>query len=96
MANKVNRREFVLSGAAAVVAASVKPAGAQAPPAAQAPTMMVKKSVKPVIIAVMAMNIMTEMVTPAMQTRDWRRWARRYLIEMNQRMRLFWILDCGF
>jgi N4-(beta-N-acetylglucosaminyl)-L-asparaginase len=45
MAKRVNRREFVLSGAAAVVAASVRPAGAQAP------TMMVKKTVKPVVIA---------------------------------------------
>jgi hypothetical protein len=44
MAKRVNRREFVLSGAAAVVAASVKPAGAQAPEA-QAPTMMVKRTI---------------------------------------------------
>jgi N4-(beta-N-acetylglucosaminyl)-L-asparaginase len=45
MAKRVNRREFVLSGAAAVVAAGVRPAGAQAP------TMMVKKTVKPVVIS---------------------------------------------
>jgi len=52
MAKKVNRREFVLSGAAAVVgAASVKAVAAQAPPPGQAPTMMVKKTVKPVVIA---------------------------------------------
>ena len=50
MAKRVNRREFVLSGAAAVVAASVKPAGAQAP-AGQAPTMMVKQTVTPVVVA---------------------------------------------
>jgi len=51
MAKRVNRREFVLSGAAAVVAAGVRPAGAQAPSGAQAPTMMVKKTVRPVVVA---------------------------------------------
>ena len=38
---------------------------------------MMNLSVNPFIIEVMAMNIMTEMVTPATQTSDWRRWARR-------------------
>ena len=52
MAKRVNRREFVLSGAAAVVgAASVKAVAAQAPSPGQAPVMMVKKSVKPVVIS---------------------------------------------
>jgi len=52
MAKRVNRREFVMSGAAAVVAAaSVKPVGAQAPPAAQTPTMMTRRTVKPVVIS---------------------------------------------
>jgi len=50
MPNRVNRREFVLSGAAAVVAATVHPA-AQAPSGGQAPAIMVRKSVKPVVIA---------------------------------------------
>jgi N4-(beta-N-acetylglucosaminyl)-L-asparaginase len=44
MSSKLNRREFVMTGAAAVVAATARPA-------AQAPTMMVKKSVSPVVIA---------------------------------------------
>jgi N4-(beta-N-acetylglucosaminyl)-L-asparaginase len=51
MAKRVNRREFVLSGATAVVAAGVRSAGAQAPSGAQAPTMMVKKTVRPVVVA---------------------------------------------
>ena len=52
MAKRVNRREFVLSGAAAVVgAAAVKAVAAQAPSPGQAPAMMVKKSVKPVVIS---------------------------------------------
>jgi N4-(beta-N-acetylglucosaminyl)-L-asparaginase len=52
MPKKVNRREFVLSGTAAVVAAaSVKASHDQAPAAGQAPTMMVKKTVKPVVIS---------------------------------------------
>jgi N4-(beta-N-acetylglucosaminyl)-L-asparaginase len=47
MTTKVNRREFVLTGAAAVVGASaVGPAVA-----GQAPQVMVKKSVKPVVVA---------------------------------------------
>ncbi len=50
MPNRVNRREFVLSGAAAVVAATVHPA-AQAPSGGQAPAVMVRKTVKPVVIA---------------------------------------------
>jgi len=52
MARKVDRREFVLSGAAAVAAAAVAPAAARSPGAdAQAPTMIVKKAAKPVVIA---------------------------------------------
>ena len=52
MANKVNRREFVISGAAAVVgAASVSAADARPPSPAQAPTLMVKKTVTPVVVA---------------------------------------------
>jgi N4-(beta-N-acetylglucosaminyl)-L-asparaginase len=47
MPSKLNRREFVMTGAAAVVAATGRPAAQ----AAQAPTMMVKKSVSPVVIA---------------------------------------------
>src|SRR6266513_2266659 len=43
-------------------------------------------SVKPFIIASMAMNIVTEMVTPAMQTSDWRLWEKKYRVEMNQRI----------
>lgn len=43
---RVNRREFVLTGAAAVVAASARPAVA-----AQAPTVMTRKSVPPVVVA---------------------------------------------
>jgi hypothetical protein len=34
----------------------------------------------------MAMNMVTEIVTPAMQTSDWRLWEKKYLVEMNQRM----------
>ncbi len=54
MSTRVNRREFVLSGAAAVAAAaSANAAGlkSQAPAQAQAPTMMVRKTVKPVVIS---------------------------------------------
>lgn len=52
MAKKVNRREFVLSGAAVVAAAAaVKTVDAQAPSPGQAPTMMVKKTVKPVVVS---------------------------------------------
>ena len=48
MSPKVNRREFVLSGAAAVAAAaSVAPDTVLA----QAPTMVVKKAVKPVVVS---------------------------------------------
>ena len=47
MSMKMNRREFVLTGAAAVVAATAKPQAQ----AAQAPTMIVKQTVKPVVIA---------------------------------------------
>jgi N4-(beta-N-acetylglucosaminyl)-L-asparaginase len=45
--SKVNRREFVLTGAAAVVAAAAAPQAQQA----QAPAVIVKKSVKPVVVA---------------------------------------------
>jgi len=52
MAKQVNRREFVLSGAAAVAAAaSARALAAQAPPPAQGPTMVVKKTVTPVVVA---------------------------------------------
>jgi N4-(beta-N-acetylglucosaminyl)-L-asparaginase len=54
MPKRVNRREFVLSSAAAVAAAaSAKAAGPQpqSPAPAQAPTMMVRKTVKPVVIS---------------------------------------------
>jgi len=44
-------------------------------------------SVKPFIIASIAMNIVTEIVTPAMQTSDWRLWEKKYRVEMNQRIR---------
>jgi hypothetical protein len=37
-------------------------------------------------MASMAMNMVTEIVTPAMQTRDWRLWEKKYLVEMNQRI----------
>jgi N4-(beta-N-acetylglucosaminyl)-L-asparaginase len=48
----VNRREFVLSSAAAVAAAaSARAATAQPQAPVQAPTMMVKKTVKPVVIS---------------------------------------------
>lgn len=47
MSRKVNRREFVLSGAAAVAAATVAPAAVSG----QAPTMIVKKTVKPVVVS---------------------------------------------
>lgn len=47
MSAKVNRREFVLTGAAAVVAAASRPQAQ----AAQAPTVLVKKTVKPVVVA---------------------------------------------
>jgi N4-(beta-N-acetylglucosaminyl)-L-asparaginase len=45
MADKVTRREFVLTGTAGLAAAAAVPA------LAQAPTVMTKKSVKPVVIA---------------------------------------------
>ncbi len=48
MPNKIDRREFVMTGAAAVVAATA-PARAQAP--AAGPTVMTPKSVKPVVVA---------------------------------------------
>ena len=54
MARKLDRREFVLTGAAAVAAAAVAPASAaaEAPvPGTQAPTILVKKTTKPVVIA---------------------------------------------
>ncbi len=52
MSKRVNRREFVMSGAAAVVGASaIKAAAAEAPSPAQSPTMMVKKTVAPVVVA---------------------------------------------
>ncbi len=55
MPTRVNRREFVLSGAAAVAAAATANAGglttSQAPAQAPAPTMMVRKTVKPVVIS---------------------------------------------
>lgn len=44
---RVNRREFVMTGAAAVVAASARPREA----AAQAPTVMVRTGVPPVVVA---------------------------------------------
>jgi N4-(beta-N-acetylglucosaminyl)-L-asparaginase len=47
MSTKMNRREFVMTGAAAVVAASGR-AQAQA---AQSPTVMVKKTIPPVVVA---------------------------------------------
>ena len=47
MSTKMNRREFVLTGAAAVVAAS----GTPHVQAAQSPTVMVKKTVPPVVVA---------------------------------------------
>lgn len=48
MSRKVNRRDFVLSGAAAVVAAAAVP---PAPAFGQAPTMMVRKTVKPIVVS---------------------------------------------
>lgn len=48
MTRKVNRRDFVLTGAAAVVGASALRPGLQA---GQAPQVMMKKSVKPVVIS---------------------------------------------
>jgi len=48
MSRKVNRREFVLSGAAAVAAAAT---AAPAVIAGQAPTMVVNKTVKPVVVS---------------------------------------------
>ena len=60
MSKRVNRREFVMSGAAAVVgAAAIKAAAAEAPSPAQAPTMMVKKTVAPVVIASSNGNVYT-------------------------------------
>src|SRR5512132_572307 len=52
MSRKMNRREFVMAGAAAGLAAAA-PAGlgAQTQPQAQSPTMMTRKSVKPVVIS---------------------------------------------
>jgi N4-(beta-N-acetylglucosaminyl)-L-asparaginase len=47
MSLKMNRREFVLTGAAAVVAATATPQAQ----AGQAPTVIMKKTVKPVVIA---------------------------------------------
>jgi len=47
MPTKLNRREFVMTGAAAVVAATGQPAAQ----GAQAPTMIVKSAVKPVVVA---------------------------------------------
>jgi len=47
MSPKVNRREFVLSGAAAVAAAAVT----SVPAGAQAPTVMARKTVGPVVIS---------------------------------------------
>src|SRR4051812_37074069 len=47
---------------------------------------MMNLSENPFIMADMAMNMVTEMVTPAMQTRDWRLWAVKYRVEMNQRI----------
>jgi hypothetical protein len=44
----------------------------------------------------MAMNMVTEMVTPAMQTRDWRLWEKKYLVEMNQRIVGFRVQGSGF
>jgi N4-(beta-N-acetylglucosaminyl)-L-asparaginase len=54
MSKRVNRREFVLTSAAAVAAAaSARAAGlkSQAAAPAQAPTMMIRKTVKPVVIS---------------------------------------------
>jgi len=52
MAKRVNRRDFVLSSAAAVVAAaSVKAGDAFAQSPGQAPTMMVRKTVRPVVVS---------------------------------------------
>jgi len=51
MSTRVNRREFVLSGAAVVAAASVKASAGQAQAPSQAPTMMVNRTVRPVVIA---------------------------------------------
>src|ERR1700680_976634 len=45
-------------------------------------------SLNPSIIASMVMNIMTLMVTPAIQTSVWRLCDRRYLIAMYQRIAL--------
>jgi hypothetical protein len=47
---------------------------------------MMNLSVNPAIIASMEMNMVTLIATPAMHTSDCRLWARKYRIEMNQRM----------
>ena len=44
---RVNRRDFVLSGAAAVAAAATSPRGLEA----QAPTVIVRKTIAPVVVA---------------------------------------------
>jgi len=57
MSPKVNRREFVLTGAAAVAAASVRSTEVQgqapvpAPAPAQSPTMLIRKTVRPLVVA---------------------------------------------
>lgn len=53
MSPNVNRREFVITGAAAVAAASVGAAQTppQAPAAAPSPTMLARKAVRPVVVA---------------------------------------------
>ena len=53
MSPNVNRRDFVLSSVAVVAAASVNPGEvlAEAPAAAQAPTVMVKKTVRPLVVS---------------------------------------------
>jgi N4-(beta-N-acetylglucosaminyl)-L-asparaginase len=51
MSPNVNRREFVLTGAAAVAAASVGPVQAQDPAPSASPTLLVRKTVRPLVIA---------------------------------------------
>ena len=53
MSPRVNRREFVLSGAAAVAAASVSPAAAlaQAPAPIQSPAVLIRKAARPLVVA---------------------------------------------
>ena len=51
MSPRVNRREFVLTGAAAVAAASVRSAEVHGQAPAQSPTMLVRKTVRPLVVA---------------------------------------------